>query len=983
LTAAYLGLYWAVEPRLGPALGLVGGAPVLMLAWFYGARAGAAAGVLIALFNGILPLLAQDPRLPPLAVAVSAVFTGVTGALVGQLREQAHALQQGEAELERRVREQTAALTAAVEALRAGKERFRALIENASDLIVVFSPEGRLKYASPSTWRMLGGSPESTAAWTPADTLHPDDIAQFHAHLRAVTERPRDDPRPVVYRLRDRNEAWRTVEATAVNLLANPAVNGLVFTARDITDRTQTEENLRQRDSILEAVAFAAEQFLRAADWRANITAVLARFGQKTRSSHVYVFENHLSAEGVPVTSMRYEWTAPGIEADIHDPLFQNVRIHDDDFGRWDEAMLKGEPFHANLQTLTPSEARYLIPRGIKSLLDVPIYIGERWWGVIGFDDIRQERAWSSAELEALKAAATILSAAIQRQGADAALRESERLYRGAIEAADAVPYYQVYSTDSSQRPYAFMGEGVQRLTGYTAQEMTPEFWRSIVQEAIMLGEGAGLTEVEATARSRRGQMKVWQCDYRIRTRAGEMRWISDRAVEVLAAQGGSQGSIGILQDITDRKQVEATLAQQADEIAMLYRASARLAEAANDPRRTAQLIVESVVNDFGLVACGLWLINEAGTHLHRWARVGRRSEFEGHDIVLDSPGLVTAAFRTGEVIYAPDVSLDPRYLAGDPHTRSEYAVPLRTRQRVMGVLNIESPELDAISERERRVLAAFAEQASLALENARLVGSLAQAIQEVQRLNAELEGRVAQRTEQLEAANRELEAFSYSVSHDLRAPLRAIDGFTRIVLEDYAAPLDEAGRRYLHKVRDGVQHMSRLIEDLLAFSRLGRQALKRRRLSPEDLAAMVNSALETLRLAEPQRRVEVELGALPACLADHGLLAQVFANLLANAFKFTRERAAARIELGAQATPAGLAYFVRDNGVGFDMRYADRLFGVFQRLHSAEQFEGAGVGLAIVQRVISRHGGRVWAEAELEKGAAFYFTLGSQEVEA
>ena len=235
------------------------------------------------------------------------------------------------------------------------------------------------------------------------------------------------------------------------------------------------------------------------------------------------------------------------------------------------------------------------------------------------------------------------------------------------------------------------------------------------------------------------------------------------------------------------------------------------------------------------------------------------------------------------------------------------------------------------------------------------------------------LEQEVQQRSAAFEAANKELEAFSYSVSHDLRAPLRAIDGFSRILLEDHIAHLPADAQRYLHAVRNNSQQMGRLIDDLLTFARLSRQPLSKQLVRPADL---VQQCVEELRAEQQGRRVEMAIGDLPACQADPALLKQVWLNLISNALKYTRKQEMAVIAVGCQEQDSATAYFVRDNGVGFDMRYADKLFGVFQRLHRAEEYAGTGVGLAIVQRIIHRHGGRVWAEAEVEHGATFYFTL-------
>ncbi len=247
-----------------------------------------------------------------------------------------------------------------------------------------------------------------------------------------------------------------------------------------------------------------------------------------------------------------------------------------------------------------------------------------------------------------------------------------------------------------------------------------------------------------------------------------------------------------------------------------------------------------------------------------------------------------------------------------------------------------------------------------------------------ISRWNTELEQRITERTVELAETNRDLEAFTYSVSHDLRAPLRAIDGFSRILQTEHASCLPGEAQRFLGLVCTNVQQMGQLLEDLLAFCRHGRQALETHSVQPDHLA---QEAWNGLTQWPDGRTMEFSVQELQPCCADPALLKQVYINLLSNAIKFTRTREKTCISVGAAKDKDGeMVYFVKDNGIGFDMRYVHKLFGVFQRLHRAEDYAGTGVGLAIVQRIIKRHGGRVWAQSEPDQGTTISFTLGSDK---
>jgi len=307
--------------------------------------------------------------------------------------------------------------------------------------------------------------------------------------------------------------------------------------------------------------------------------------------------------------------------------------------------------------------------------------------------------------------------------------------------------------------------------------------------------------------------------------------------------------------------------------------------------------------------------------------------------------------------------------------------VPLRTQQGIIGIMAVQTyTETGQLTQAHQDILVFVSNQVAMAIERKQaeqeLIETAAQNAllhQQIQRYATELEQRVVERTAQLEAANKELEAFSYSVSHDLRSPLRAIDGYAHILLTDYSQALEPDALEVLNRIILSTRRMGQLIDDLLKLSRLTRQEMS---CEWVDLSSLAREVLKQLKLQEPQRQVEINITDGLTAYGDPQLLRIVLENLLGNAWKFTRLTSPARIEFNALVQDGQPIFFVRDNGAGFDIHYVERLFNAFQRLHHSDEFEGNGIGLATVQRIIQRHGGRVWAEGEVGRGASFYFRL-------
>ena len=417
--------------------------------------------------------------------------------------------------------------------------------------------------------------------------------------------------------------------------------------------------------------------------------------------------------------------------------------------------------------------------------------------------------------------------------------------------------------------------------------------------------------------------------------RTGEER--TCEATNVVLRQTEPPTSLAILRDLTDEMEAERKLRESHERLQATFDSMIDPLVRLEAVRDEAHAIVDFVFADANEAACAFNRLPHdqlVGTHLLRQHPAAGTTE------LLE---LYSHVVETGEPLVLDDWSYPQDMLGGE-----ERHYDVRGVRVGDGLVQTWRDVTDRVSAAER-----------------------------VRRLNQQLETRVAQRTAELAAANKELEAFAYSVSHDLRAPLRAIDGFSEMVLEDARDRLSSEDVEHLERARAAAQRMASLIDALLSLSRATRTPLV---IADIDLSALATAVLDDLRTQDPTRRVETTVAPHLRAVGDAALVRTVLANLLGNAWKFTGKREVAHIEVGAVDAEGEPAFFVRDDGAGFDPAFADKLFGTFQRLHSADEFEGDGIGLATVQRLVRRHGGRVWAESETGRGATFFFTLPEPE---
>ena len=626
------------------------------------------------------------------------------------------------------------------------------ILENMSDGVIVLSPTNQIVDLNLSASDLLGKN-LTEASGTPIDVIWP-------AWPR-TTAMPKDKGEVIKEIYLDTAKGPRSFDIRMSSILDELGHNtGTLVILRDITRQKQAEEALRRRDQILQAVSFAAEQFLKSANWEQSIGEILTRLGEATQVSRVYLFE-YINGEGLTRDRLRHEWTGHEIR-----PLSESAKFNKQDqtlsgFPRWYEMMRRGQPVHGRVRDFPKSERQTLADEKVLSMAAVPIFVAEQWWGYIGFDDCVTERGWSNAEIDALRAAASTMGAAIQRQKSEEEIRHwnqviitllevsetvgstldiAEVLDRIALAVRNLLPSDHVaiflwdekeqaliptMPTASSGLRLAMKGE---LLEEYKNLRISPQTV-PLIKEMVEKKKPIAISDIIEYGKL---PVKMMQA-FGVKSILAVPIIFQEQLTGLIYLQFVKQKHSFTTQEIDltkalarqaglaiERSRLFAQSKQDAAELSSLYAASAQLLHPGHDLKSLAEQIAATVVQEFASTVCSIRIIDQDTRALKLLAHKGFPENYDS-PLPLDGPGIVTAAARQGEMVYVPDVSQDPRYLATNEGTRSELVFPLRVGDWTIGVLNMESSKIDGYDERARRVLATYADNAALALQNVRL----------------------------------------------------------------------------------------------------------------------------------------------------------------------------------------------------------------------------------------------------------------------
>jgi GAF domain-containing protein len=772
------------------------------------------------------------------------------------------------------------------------------------------------------------------------------------------------------------NLAWRQpVGYAPVNLtLLGQIAEALALAL----EKSRLLDETRRRDVILRALADISEQLLMPGNLDEVLPTVLAQLGQAVQVSRAYIFENRTADDRTLVANRIHEWTAENQR-----PWIGNLNIYDSSDtvagdNRWQRLLAAGKPLAGLVRDFPLNEQTELRAQDILSILVMPIFSGEAWWGFLGFDDCLRERVWLTAEIEALKSVAGALGAAIARQRIEAAERRQRALNEALRDTAAALSSTLNFD-DVLDRILANVGRVVPHDVAdvmlLDADIARPVRWRGYAERGMdewiralrmPLAEYHTLQQMAETNRPvivsdawQDPQWRPWPESKWMRSYAGAPIYVKDQLIgfiNLVSAMPGTfeSGHIEGLQAFAQQAAVAIQNAQLYDELNTLYHSSSYLINPGGNVPDVARQIARTLSENFEFAHCAVLMVNDAETELQRIARVGALQQTTLTIIPLAGPGLITAAMAEGQLLYVPDVLADSRYVSHNPDTRSELVVPLRSGHKIIGVLDLQSSEPNGFDERTRRIVSLFADNATLALENAQLLERLDQARQAA------------------ESASRLKSEFLANTSHELRTPLTGIIGSLSMIVDRLCDKREEE-QEFARIAYLASQRLLAIINDVLDIAKIeaGRMQI---RPQPVELGALFQEIDELYRLQAHEKNIYLQikppLPQTPKVWADPDRLRQVLINLVGNAIKFT-EQGSVTVEAAVVAVAgndadtgevAGYAIeiLVKDTGIGIPLNKQDILFQPFVQADGSltRRYGGTGLGLSISRRLTEMMGG-------------------------
>jgi PAS domain S-box-containing protein len=816
--------------------------------------------------------------------------------------------------------------------------------------VIVYDLDRRLKLVNPAFERLTGYPEEDLRDQEFLQYIHPEDRPAILAEWDRLAQGGalRDQEYRVVARtgqIRWCSSSWEPMRDERGRQI------GYMGTEFDITERKLAEEEMRADTELFQAVLEVGHAVAAAGLDSETVMRVIAERIQELTGASGAVIEAVVGEDLVPLIHIGSE--APRLKLSSS---LSGLSVRTGELQRSDDTFDDPRISHQAYREL-----------GIHSLLVVPLRDEQRILGVLKVVS-PEENAFSDRDAKALRLLGGLMGAAMSHAAAfesrqvrledrTRALQESEQRFKQLVDVAQE----GIWVADD-RGVITYVNQRMADLLGYSNGNILGRPVYDFIETDSRPGAKHTL--------SRRGGRPGQSVDIRFRRHDGTQLWGLVSSSPILGKDGALVGTVGMVTDITERKRAEDQLRRSADRLTMLHDMDQAIV-AAQSPAEIGRVALGRMRRIVPCQWCTVVLYDLQRREAQMIAGFANGTQLAPATTSLGDflPGEIG---RSDAVRYIADLAAveDPpsryRQLAGEG-IRTLLSIPLLVEGEVIGEISLGSHSPAAFDAEHRDIAHEIAAPLAIAIQHARLREELA-------RQTAELERRLAERGAAVRAATAELETVLYSVSHDLRAPLRQLLGFSRLLLEDSGPDLDPSAAHYAQRIHEAANQMTTLVDDLVNLARIGRQDLLRREIS---LTALVEDVVGQFRSSVHGRSIEWQVEELPTVTADPGLVKVAITNLLSNAVKFTRPRERATVRIGPVQSDGQVGIAVQDNGVGFKMAHAGKLFGMFQRLHRSDEFEGNGAGLALVQRIVHRHGGKVWAEGEPDAGATFYMTLG------